>query len=151
MSFDGHAASSSGCAIRPKEHGTGLAAFGGRTRSLCTLGAMPWVRLNIGSRVNREVHARFWERPGGETPPGDSTSAVLITQLWPLQLRVRSIPNSGHRSDDSAYAGTSLNGRLLRACNALTTLRVGSPLSSIFLKRFAIVARMISPSIRAIF
>jgi hypothetical protein len=30
--------------------------------------------LNIRSRVNREVHARFWERPGGETPPGDSTN-----------------------------------------------------------------------------
>ena len=28
--------------------------------------------LNIGGRVNREVHARFWERPGGEIPPGDS-------------------------------------------------------------------------------
>jgi hypothetical protein len=24
---------------------------------------MPWQRPNIGSRVNREVHARFWERP----------------------------------------------------------------------------------------
>jgi hypothetical protein len=23
---------------------------------------MLWQRLNIGSRVNREVHARFWER-----------------------------------------------------------------------------------------
>src|SRR5450631_4895455 len=25
--------------------------------------AMPWQRPNIGSRMNREVHARFWERP----------------------------------------------------------------------------------------
>ena len=24
---------------------------------------MPWQRLNIGSRVTREGHARFWERP----------------------------------------------------------------------------------------
>lgn len=24
---------------------------------------MSWQRLNIGSRVNREVHARFWEQP----------------------------------------------------------------------------------------
>src|SRR5262245_35249551 len=31
MSFDGHAASSSGCAIKPKVHGTGSAAFVGRT------------------------------------------------------------------------------------------------------------------------
>src|SRR5262249_36787738 len=27
------------------------------------LAAMPWKRLNIGSRMNREVHVRFWERP----------------------------------------------------------------------------------------
>ena len=32
-------------------------------------------RLNIGSRVTREGHARFWER-GGEIPPGDSTFAA---------------------------------------------------------------------------
>jgi RNA-directed DNA polymerase len=31
------------------------------TRSLA---AMSWKRPNIGSRVNREVHARFWERLG---------------------------------------------------------------------------------------
>jgi hypothetical protein len=24
----------------------------------------PWKRPSIGSRVNREVHARIWERPG---------------------------------------------------------------------------------------
>jgi hypothetical protein len=24
---------------------------------------MPWQRPNIGSRMNREVHVRFWERP----------------------------------------------------------------------------------------
>jgi hypothetical protein len=26
--------------------------------------AMSWQRSNIGSRVTREGHARFWERPG---------------------------------------------------------------------------------------
>ena len=31
--------------------------------ALCSLDAMSWQRPNIGSRVNREVHARFWERP----------------------------------------------------------------------------------------
>ena len=25
---------------------------------------MSWQRPNIGSRVNQEVHAQFWERPG---------------------------------------------------------------------------------------
>jgi hypothetical protein len=28
------------------------------------LAAVPWKRPNIGSRVNREVHARIWEHPG---------------------------------------------------------------------------------------
>src|SRR5262245_44352354 len=29
-----------------------------------SLAAMSWQRPNIGSRMNREVHVRFWERPG---------------------------------------------------------------------------------------
>src|SRR5215472_13803074 len=35
----------------------------GTTRSFRPLAAMPWQRPNIGSRVTREGHARFWERP----------------------------------------------------------------------------------------
>jgi hypothetical protein len=31
---------------------------------LRSLAAVPWKRPSIGSRVNREVHARIWERPG---------------------------------------------------------------------------------------
>jgi hypothetical protein len=31
---------------------------------LCMLAAMSWQRPNIWSRVTREYHARFWERPG---------------------------------------------------------------------------------------
>src|SRR4029077_19765270 len=31
--------------------------------ALRTLGTMSWQRPNIGSRVTREGHARFWERP----------------------------------------------------------------------------------------
>ena len=33
-----------------------------QSKSLRSLGSMSWQRPNIGSRVNREVHARFWER-----------------------------------------------------------------------------------------
>src|SRR5215472_14630779 len=35
----------------------------GTARSFRPLAAMPWQRPNIGSRVTREGHARFWERP----------------------------------------------------------------------------------------
>src|SRR5262249_34860543 len=52
----GHAASSSGFAI-----GLGAQEIG-LSNALRPLAAMLWQRPNIGSRVNREVHARFWER-----------------------------------------------------------------------------------------
>ena len=81
MSFDGHAASSSGCAIRPKEHETGSTASGGRTRiSLHTgcyvMGAAEH-REPCESRGSRTVLGA----PGGETPPGDSTISAQVERL----------------------------------------------------------------------
>src|ERR1700730_13350174 len=35
----------------------------GQPNTLCPLGIMSRQRPNIGSRVTREGHARFWERP----------------------------------------------------------------------------------------
>src|ERR1035437_3885037 len=35
---------------------------------LCPLATMPRQRPNIGSRMNREVHVRFWERPRVKVP-----------------------------------------------------------------------------------
>jgi RNA-directed DNA polymerase len=35
-----------------------------KSNALRSLAAMSWQRPNIGSRMNREVHVRFWERPG---------------------------------------------------------------------------------------
>ena len=35
----------------------------GQPNTLCSLDVMSWQRPNIGSRVTREGHARFWERP----------------------------------------------------------------------------------------
>src|SRR5215471_11135791 len=32
-------------------------------QALCSLAAMSWKRPNNGSRMNREVHVRFWESP----------------------------------------------------------------------------------------
>ena len=56
---------------------------------------MSWQRPNIGSRVTREGHARFWESPGGEIPPGDSTTCEDLLLL----LHRRSIFNSGNVAD----------------------------------------------------
>ena len=33
-----------------------------KSNSICSLAAMSWQRPNIGSRINRELHVRFWER-----------------------------------------------------------------------------------------
>src|SRR3981081_254012 len=41
-----------------------LPATSGEPPALRPLATMSWQRPNIGSRVNREVHARFWERLG---------------------------------------------------------------------------------------
>lgn len=48
------------------------------TAALCTLAvsAPPNKRLDDRSRMSREAHVRFWESPGGETPPGHSTAGA---------------------------------------------------------------------------
>src|SRR4029077_8853954 len=34
-----------------------------KSKALCSLAAMSWQRPDNGSRMNREVHVRFWESP----------------------------------------------------------------------------------------
>src|SRR5262245_23678929 len=63
---------------------------------------MSWKRPNIGSRVNREVHARIWERPGVRflratrqpdrytfSSGGVGTPGHLIGEMFKLQTGVR--------------------------------------------------------------
>src|SRR5450759_5936300 len=52
-----------GCIVqpRPRANGSQLATGGARGRGKAA--GRVCQRLNIGSRVNREVHARIWERP----------------------------------------------------------------------------------------
>src|SRR6516225_5848197 len=63
MSSAGRAASLSGCVGRPRGHETGLTATPRKSNTLRPLAALSWKRPNIGSRMNREVHVRIWERP----------------------------------------------------------------------------------------
>src|ERR1035437_6077317 len=53
-----------GCIVqpRPRANGSQLATGGARGRGKAA--GRVCQRLNIGSRVSREVHARIWERPG---------------------------------------------------------------------------------------
>src|SRR5215813_11406064 len=46
----------------------GMAAVAGHRAAVHPLAYMPWQRPNSGSRVIREVHARLWERLGGQSP-----------------------------------------------------------------------------------
>src|ERR1039458_4167498 len=62
MSLAGRAANSSGFAINRKAPEIGLSGFAAPLQHSSLIAAMLWQRPNIGSRVNREVHARFWER-----------------------------------------------------------------------------------------
>src|SRR4029450_12578285 len=73
MSFDGHAASSSGCAIKPRARGTGLAAFVVRTGIFLRTG-----RYDTATAEHREPCASRGSctvlgAPGGAIPLGDST------------------------------------------------------------------------------
>jgi hypothetical protein len=54
---------------------------------------MSWQRQNIGSRVNREVHARFWERLGvklvrATRQPLRAASRAHLRRAVPRQARL---------------------------------------------------------------
>ena len=58
--------SSAGRAASPRGRETGLTGYvASKSNALCPLAALPWKPPNIGSRINREVHVRIWERPEG--------------------------------------------------------------------------------------
>jgi hypothetical protein len=77
----------------PDQGSAGLVRPGapGDTEALCSLASMPSQRPNIGSRVTREGHARFWERPGVKLPRatrqngygGRSTGRSAVPQVAP--------------------------------------------------------------------
>src|SRR5262249_21986980 len=48
--------------------------------ALCPLVPMSWQRPDIGSRVTREGHARFWERPGVKVPR--ATRQTSLCRAW---------------------------------------------------------------------
>jgi hypothetical protein len=82
MSFDGPAASSSGCAIKPKEHETGLAAFVGRTGFSLRTGFYVMATAEHREPCDSRGSCTVLGAPGGAIPPGDSTIAPLT--LCPL-------------------------------------------------------------------
>ena len=73
MSFDGHAASSSGCAIKPKAHVIGSAAFVGRTGISLRTGSYAMATAEHREPCDSRGSCTVLGAPGGESPPGDST------------------------------------------------------------------------------
>jgi hypothetical protein len=61
MSSAGRVVSSNGCVTKPKGRETGLHGWFVRIRSSSLTGSYVMATAEQGSRVNREVHVRFWE------------------------------------------------------------------------------------------
>src|SRR3981081_4249275 len=81
----------------------------------CQLRTHSWQRPNIGSRVTREGHARFWERPGVKFLPGDSPEAAG----WLTAPRDRRSFECVAKLDAEQRASNNrirLNGLLNRCC-----------------------------------
>src|SRR6516164_6959232 len=104
MSSAGRAASLSGCVGRPRGHETGLTATPSKSNTLRPLAALSWKRPNIGSRMNREVHVRIWERP-----------AVRILRATRHQDQfVPTRPSVGCAFDQETFAGMPATGKKRR-------------------------------------
>src|ERR1700730_17098817 len=77
MSFGGRAASSSGCAIRPRGHETGSTGSIGRTPSSSPTGHYVMATAEHREPCESRGSCTVLGAPGGETPPGDSTLPVI--------------------------------------------------------------------------
>src|ERR1700704_116856 len=77
MSFGGRAASSSGCAIRPRGHETGSTGYIGRTPSSSPTGHYVMATAEHREPCESRGSCTVLGAPWGETPPGDSTTPVI--------------------------------------------------------------------------
>src|SRR5712671_493129 len=91
MSSAGRAASLSGCVARPRGRETGLTGYAEQIqRSLPTGGSA------METAEHREPYESRGSRtdlgaPGGESPPGDSTTASIGVELHERPLRIETI------------------------------------------------------------
>src|SRR5262249_16889757 len=92
MSFDGHAASSSGCAIKPKVHGTGSAAFVGRTGISLRTGSYAMATAEHREPCDSRGSCTVLGAPRGESPLGDATSPVHRHRAIRCLLYLRKLP-----------------------------------------------------------
>src|SRR6478609_6305863 len=74
MSSAGRAANSNGCASKPKEHATGLIGFAAQIRRSLLIGSCAMETAEHREPCESRGSRTDLGAPGGEIPPGDSTS-----------------------------------------------------------------------------
>jgi hypothetical protein len=81
MSFGGRAASSSGCAIRPRGHETGSTGYIGRTPSSSPTGHYVMATAEHREPCESRGSCTVLGAPEGESPSGDSTCVTSIARV----------------------------------------------------------------------
>src|SRR5215471_6207956 len=104
MSFDGHAASSSGCGIKPKVLGIGSTAFVGRTGISSRTGSYAMATAEHREPCDSRRSCTVLGAPGGESPPGDSTFPFTHDLIVTVQ---RKRTSKVHRIDASGRDGNT--------------------------------------------
>src|SRR5215831_9678858 len=84
MSSGGYAASSSGCATRPKGQEIGSTEYAGPTQHSLPIGYYVTATAEHQEPCDSRGSCTVLGAPGGEIPPGDSTRAAVARQ-WNLQ------------------------------------------------------------------
>src|SRR5262249_41079320 len=79
MSSGGHAANSSGCATRPKAREIGSTDYAGPTQHSSPIGHYVMATAEHREPCDSRGSCTVLGAPGGEIPPGDSTTAVDST------------------------------------------------------------------------
>src|SRR5215471_9546298 len=99
MSFDGHAASSSGCGIKPKVLGIGSTAFVGRTGISSRTGSYAMATAEHREPCDSRRSCTVLGAPGGESPPGDSTTVSMPDASFTRQKSLTYLTESLHRRE----------------------------------------------------
>src|SRR3981189_2452827 len=93
MSSDGYAASSSGCATRPKARETGSTGYAGPTQHSLLIGRYVMATAEHREPCDSRGSCTVLGAPGGEIPPGDSTTwgfgEARRIRLWHVADDVR--------------------------------------------------------------
>src|SRR5215475_2984718 len=77
MSSGGHVASSSGCATKPKVREIGSTGYAVPTQHSLPIGRYVMATAEHREPCDSRGSCTVLGAPGGETPPGDSTTAVV--------------------------------------------------------------------------